>query len=428
MVRSKSRRFAVLLPLVCGLLLRVGCLGGVEYSFEQGDAASYRVTAMTLLDHGVYSFSDSAPFVPSAYRPPGYTAFLALVALVSRSVVAAQLAQMVLSLATAYFLYLIARKVAPGTERVVLWVAALNPFDAVYAGSGLSECLTTALLVAVAAALVMLEGPKRLVAAGLLLGLLCLVRDIYMALIPFGGGLYLLAGWREGLKRRLAEVVTVGLLAGIVIAPWTLRNHSHFGRVIPISAGRLGYSLWMGTWAIDGSFTANDATGRQYPDVAFLKESDREMVALAGTDIAKSEPIFKTLFKERMAAEPGRVFLRWLVRWPRLWLGTRFDIFELNPTVFPSGSLAWKSAKAFLFGLNGLFLLGTAVGAWVAFRARSLVAWALVPLAFTSLVYLPLNSFENRYSQPMFPFLTLFVAVGLVALRERKAELKVANV
>ena len=175
----------------------------------------------------------------------------------------------------------------------------------------------------------------------------------------------------------------------------------------------------MGTWAVDGSFTTNDATGRAYPEVAFLKAADREAVTSAGTDIATSEPVFKRLFAERMSAEPAQVFLRWAVRWPRLWLGTRFDIFELNRAVLPAGSRAWMLTKASLFALNALFLMGAVIGGVFAYRARSPVRWALLPLAFTSLVYLPLNSFENRYSQPMFPFLTLLLAFGLSALRAR---------
>lgn len=411
-------RLHLIVALACGLLLRVGCLAGVEYRFDQGDAASYRAAALTLVDEGVFSFSERAPFEPTAYRPPGYTAFLAVVAVLSRAPLAAQVAQMFLSLGYSLLLFLIARRLAPATAPVVLWICALNPFDAVYAGAGLSECLTTALLVAVAATLVLVEGYKRLLFSGLLLGVLCLFRDIYLALIPFAAGIYLLAGLRE-LRRRLVEVLVVGVVAALVIAPWTVRNAIHFGRLIPISAGRLGYSLWMGTWAIDGSFTTNDATGRTYPDVAFLTDADRELVLRAGSDVETSEPVFKRLFKERIAAEPGRVLLRWFVRSPRLWLGTRFDIFELNRAVLPSGSLPWKVTKAALFGLNALFLLGAALGAVVSWRARLAVRWALVPLAFTSLVYLPLNSFENRYSQPMFPFLTLLVAVCVVAGHDR---------
>lgn len=417
--RPTLTRFHLLVALGVGLLVRASCQGGVEYRFDAGDAASYRGAALTLLEHGVFSYSTSAPFEPTAYRPPGYTAFQAAVAALSGSTFALQLAQVLVSLVSALLLALVARRLAPGSEKPVLWLAMLNPFDAVYASAGLSECVTTALLVGVSATLVLLEGKGRLIGAGALLGALCLFRDIYLALLPFAAGAYLLAGPRQGLAVRLKEVALAGLVAGLVIAPWTARNFVQFHRLIPISAGRLGYSLWMGTWATDGSFTANDATGRSYPAVAFLSDADREAVLGAGSDVGQSEPIFKRLFVERVRAEPLAVVARWVLRWPRLWLGTRFDIFQLNGALFEAGSLRWKLAKASLFGLNGLACLGAAIGFVLAWRRRALVRWAAVPLAFTSLVYLPLNSFENRYSQPMFPFLTLLVGVALVSMWER---------
>lgn len=157
---------------------------------------------MTLLDQGVFSSSTEAPYEPSAYRPPGYTAFVALVACVSRSPRAVQLLQIVLSLGYGLLLFLVARRIARGTEYVVLWVGMLNPFDAVYSGAGLSECVTTAVLILIVAAFTLLEGGRRLVGAGVLLGVLCLFRDIYLALIPFGGALFLLAGGRQQARAR----------------------------------------------------------------------------------------------------------------------------------------------------------------------------------------------------------------------------------
>ncbi len=374
---------------------------------------------MTLLDQGVFSSSTEAPYEPSAYRPPGYTAFIALVACVSRATIAVQLLQIVLSVCYGILLFLVARRIARGTEYAVLWVGMLNPFDAVYSGAGLSECVTTGGFILIAAALAFLEGRRRLIVAGALLGVLCLFRDIYLALLPFGGALFLLAGGRQQWRARVGQVAAVVIAAALVIAPWTARNFMHFGRVIPISAGRLGYALWMGTWAVDGSFTSSDATGRSYPEKAFMSDVDRDVVLSAGTDIATSEPLFKRLFVERMKAEPHRVLGRWAMRWPRLWLGTRFDIFELNRAALPHGSLPWKITKAGMFGLNALFLAGAAVGAVLAWRARLAVRWAVLPVAFTSLIYLPLNSFENRYSQPMFPFLTLLIGVAVLTGQQR---------
>ncbi|MGV3625171.1 MAG: hypothetical protein ACO1OB_30435 [Archangium sp.] len=396
------------------MLLRVGCWGLVEYSFAQGDASSYRASALTLLNHGVYSLSGAAPFEPTAYRPPGYPAFLASIAAVSRSTRAVQVVQLVLSLASGVLLAFIAERLRAGSGRWVLWLSMLSPFEAVYSGAGLSECLTTAMTIAIIAALVLLEGTRRLVVVGLLSGLLCLVRDIYIALLPFAAAAYCVFGARREFMARVRASVMVGVCTALVIAPWTIRNAVHFHKLIPISAGRLGYSLWMGTWAVNGDFTQSDATGRVYPDIAFLTEADRHAVLTEGEDPAVSEALFKRLFNERLRAEPVQVFGRWLFRWPRLWFGTRFDIFDLNASLLPYGSLQWKAVKSALFGINALLVVGAFIGAVLAWRKRSPLLWAVVPLAFTALIYLPLNSFENRYSQPMFPFILLLVGFAAV--------------
>lgn len=415
MSSAHSRRFPhLLLALAVGLLVRVGCLAGVEYDQTKGDAASYRRTAVLLLEEGVYSISAQAPYEPTAYRPPGYSAFQAVIASMSRSFLALQVVQIALSLLAVVLLARVARSIDARMEKVVLWLGALNPFDAVYSGAGLSECVTTFVFVAVIVAASSLRGGRRLIALGALLGVLCLLRDIYLALIPFGVGVYVLFAQRSPWRRRVWDGLAVAGVAFLVVAPWTIRNYRAFGRVIPVSAGRLGYSLWMGTWATDGSFTVGDATGRSYPDVAFLSDQDREAVDAA--DPAHAEPLFKQLFVERIRAEPGTVLGRWLLRWPRLWLGTRFDIFELHRGLLPYGSLQWKVVKAGLFLINGLFFLGALLGAVVVWRQRSPLLLATIPLAFTALAYLPLNSFENRYSQPMFPFLTLLVGAALVSL------------
>lgn len=414
-----SRWSSLVFPLVCGVLLRVGCWGAVEYSVAQGDASSYRASALTLLDHGVYSISQHEPYEPTAYRPPGYPAFLATIAAVSRSPRAVQVVQLLLGLVTGVLLSLIAERLRAGTGRWVLWLMMLSPFEAVYCGAGLSECLATAMTVGVLAALVLFKGTRALVVAGLLAGLLCLVRDIYIALLPFAAAAFCVFGPKSGFVSRVRQSIIVGVFAALAIAPWTIRNAVHFKKLIPISAGRLGYSLWMGTWAINGDFTQSDATGRVYPDIAFLTEADRQAVLTEGEDPAVSEALFKRLFQERLRAEPVKVLGRWLVRWPRLWFGTRFDIFDLNREVLPYGSRQWTLAKLVLFGTNAVFMLAAVAGVVLAWRKRSPVVWAVVPLVFTSLIYLPLNSFENRYSQPMFPFIFLLVGFAAVEWRAR---------
>lgn len=422
-----STRNQLLLALGLAVAVRLACLGLVDYHFDVGDASSYRASALKLLEHGTYTLSVTPPWEPTAFRPPLYAAFSAAIASVSPSISALRFAQLLLSLGQVVLLWLVARRLVPRAATWVLFLGALSPFDAVYVGAGLSECLTSFLLVAALSGLVLLDGTRRVLVAGVALGLACLARDVYVALVPFGAVAWVVFGGASR-RQRLGQALAVSVVAALVVVPWTIRNAVHFHRFIPVSAGRLGYSLWLGAWATNAEFTASDATGRVYPAEAFRDPAERELVAEAERDMTAGDAVFRRLFNERLRAEPVQVVGRWLKRWPKLWLGTRFDIFELHPRALPRGSPQWTVVKAGLWGLNALLFFGALVGALLALRRREPVAWMLLPIAFTSLLFLPLNSFENRYSQPMLPFVVLLAASAIVAAREWLSQRKSAAV
>jgi hypothetical protein len=283
-------------------------------------------------------------------------------------------------------------------------------------------------MAAAVAALLLLPAPRRWWVGGLCTGLLVLCRDIYLPLAVFAAGLWLWLG-AGALKERARDVAMLLAAMAVVVLPWTARNFAVLGRPVPVSAGRLGFSLWLGTWALDGSFTAGDVTGtRVYPPEATRNAEERAMLDEAtakGVAPARADELFRALAMARLKTEPLSVLGRSILRAPRLWLGTRFDIFTLNERALPYGSLAWRIVKSTLWGFNFVMLaLGLAGGALL-LKRRSPLAWVLVPLVFTGAVYFPLNSFENRYSQPVLGLLFLLGAVAaseLWALRARAAQ------
>lgn len=421
MVPSKAR--TVTLAMGLAILTRASCVGLVDYRYDVGDAASYLAAATTLAEHGVYSSDATPPYTPTAYRPPGYAALLALSRLIVPSLSFALALQQVLSLLSIVVVMVVAGRLAPESRTYVAVLAALNPFDAVYASALLSECLTGLLVICAVWMLSRGPGLGALIGAGVSAGLLCLTRDVYLPMIPFCALAWLALGRPAPFSARARQVGIVCLAATLTILPWTARNARHFGRVIPVSAGRLGYSLWLGTWAITGDFTANDALGlpRAYPDEAFDSEDQRARIEGGDQDIAKADATFRAVFWEKLRAAPIKVVWVWLKRAPRLWLSTRFDIFDLNHSVLPRGSVSWTVFKVLLLAVDAALLALAAVGAVVALHRRSPLVWLVVPLAFTTLVYLPLNAFESRYSQPMMLLLDLLAgfALGQLALRSK---------
>lgn len=69
--------------------------------------------------------------------------------------------------------------------------------------------------------------------AGLCLGIGLLNRSDGLVLLV-GGVAFILAAGRAPVRRRLTSVAVMGLLAGLVVAPWSLRNYLESGRLVVV--------------------------------------------------------------------------------------------------------------------------------------------------------------------------------------------------
>lgn len=412
----------ILVAIATGLAVRFSMWWFVDYRFDAGDASSYLWAAHNILEYGVFSYEAGTPPAPGVHRPPLYPAFIAVLFHVfGNNLLAVVLAQIALSIVTALLISRVAAVYKPTAAPWVLGAMMLSPFEAVYTGALLSETLTTFLLVASASAMIMLTGWLRWVIGGILFGLAILCRDIYWPLIVLVGAAWLVAG-SGSVRKRWQVAMILLVITFLTVLPWTARNFFVTERFIPVSEGRLGLSLWMGTWAIDAEFTKSDATGtRVYPPQAFRNEEEQRLVAHASassTDPKESDRIFRKLAMDRIGDEPLAVLGRSIARAPRLWLGTRFEIFNLNAKWFPYGSGSWRLAKSLLWGVNALLLTLGMLGFYLAWRERSAALWLALPIVYTAAVYFPLNSFESRYSQPVFPFVLVFAGIALATIAQ----------
>lgn len=422
----KRSTIFLLTGLCIGLLMRFGIHSIVAYRFDVGDASYYLAAASNIDKHFVYSGDMSLNPVPEMYRPPFYSFFIATVKLIiGNNPLYIQSIQVIISLLTALLVTHLAAVLAPKSSPWVFGLMMLSPYEAVYTGAVLSESITAFLLIATAYVILIVGGTKRWVISGLLMGLCILTRDIYLLLILFIGGLWIIFG--SGDRRSLfIDVMVLLLSASLVVLPWTFRNYKVSERLVPVSDGRLGLSLWMGTWAVSGAFTENDVDGRHvYPSEAFRNDSERVVVENAFAQGGKGGDVtLRSVAIQRIYTDPIAVLKVYIVRLPLLWLGTRFDIFELNKKHFPRGSYLYIAFKGILWGVNFLFVVLGIVGLVLAWRRRSKVLILALPIIYTTLVYFPLNGFENRYSQPVYPFLIVFVAYFLVWVTNRVSLLR----
>jgi len=410
------------LGLCIGVAVRLGMLCLVDYRFDVGDTVYYQLGALNLREHHIYSADIGDSLVPSYYRPPFYSFFIALIpAVFGHFPISVQLAQIVLSLITALLTTRIAAHCVPDAAPWVFGFMMLSPYEAVYTGAVVSETLATFLLVAVALAILTVEGLKRWVVGGVLLGFCVLTRDTYWPLVILGASFRIAFGGGRKIIQCIEALVFV-LSFCLVVLPWTLRNYSVADQFVLVSKGRLGIALWMGTWATNADFTKTDGLGQErvYPPEAFRNETEKKLVDLAFNKSTSQEQdsILKSLAIQRILDEPAKVIARYIVRAPHFWLGTRFDVFQLNAKWFPRGSLQWILVKSILWGLNSLFLLLGIVGIAHAWFQRNNLLILMIPIGYTVLAVLPLVQ-ESRYTQPVYPFVLIFAGIALTVIRSK---------
>jgi hypothetical protein len=198
------------------------------------DARDYDALAWTLATTGHYAVADGTP---TAYRAPGYPAFLAAIyAAVGRRPEAVKAAQAVLDSLTALFLYLLLSRRSRAAALIAGLAWAVLPAAVLFSSQLFSETAFTFGIVALAW-LVGRDRPETDALAGLLLGALILTKPmmlLFAAAVPFA------------LIQRPSARPTTAIL-GIAIVPvlaWVLRNLLVMGTPALITCA--GANLWIG--------------------------------------------------------------------------------------------------------------------------------------------------------------------------------------
>ncbi len=402
---------AVLAVLVAGgLLLRLGIALAMGDAPPRDDAIDYELLARNLA--AGYGFSLRPP-EPSVFRPPLAPTFLAAVyVLVGPQLLAARLAQAVLSAATIPLTYALARAFAP--RRGALLAAALvalSPALAAHASLFQTETLFSVLTAAAVLALLRGYAAARsgrglawtwAALCGALLGLANLARPTLLAL-----PLLLPPAWAllEMQRRRgVALGCVAALSAVIVIAPWTLRNYAVSGAFVPVALNRLGMTVWAGSYAPWRNQWKSDADRP-----AHLQQVD--------VDTVEGDRVMLREALENIRWQPDAYLAQWPLRF--------FTLVRTDTSYWPFGELAgpgrwWKvPLKAALHGVHlltlGLGLFG-AVRLWRAGGpTRRMAGWVALVLG----QYLFLNSLPHTEPRFLVPMLPLIAALAAGVLPEQ---------
>jgi hypothetical protein len=362
------------------------------YALYGGDDAFYLGVARNLLAGAGYTYEG----VPTAFRPPAYAAFVALLGAKPAIVI---LAQEMLSLGTALFTFHALKRTDRAVAALAAFLLATSPFLACVEFKIYSEVLYIELLWIAWLLLFIGRRIGSFALAGMLLGIAILTRDTLLLLPPFA---VLFSLFDRTLFKRFAVAF---LVSYAVILPWQIRNTAIPNGGFEVSQGRFGYNLWIGTWERNGDWMLPGLDNARYPPEAFRSEQEKEELLAAWT--GQDDRPFQRAAIDRITDAPIATVMTWAKRYHHLWLGTRTDQVHLRPA---AGSAVWTLLKVAFYALNVVTLLLGFAGLLLALRTR----WSVfaIPVIYTAAIYAPFH-LETRYSLMAFPFLYLFGAFAI---------------
>ncbi len=359
---------------------------------------------------------------PTAWREPLYPAFIAG----AFAALGEERGRELVAATQAFALVLTASAVAWLGVRVfdlptgLLAGAALWLLPAVRANArgNLDNAVPAALLVCLAALAILRVAERPTLRGGIGLGALlgagALVHAVLLLFAPIAA--CFIAAGAKPTPRSPGRPAAIALLlaAAVVLTPWTLRNWSVFGRIVPVRNG-LGQNALLGSATLAETFLpdyhACDAgTGPPWRTDGALaslvrSRSPRDRSALYDRQVAcmdaTAPPGFERMLEAERDAAYARHALAFVAERPGVAIG--LSLRRLALFLFPEND-GWQCAT------SGLALAGIAVS----LRRREARLLALLCAAW-ALPYALCAIFYYRYRYPIEPLLALFAARAVVA-------------
>lgn len=450
---------SIVLALAGGLALRLWMM--TAFPQVSGDPLIYGDLAKNLLRHGQFAFSNTGGAIaPTLIRLPGYPLFLALCFRLfgMENYAAAGWVQIALELIGCLLLADFVRRIAsPKAAQYTLWLAAMCPFTAIYAGAPLTEtptcfCLALALwsmqrFTSVRSGMQPAWQPAwppawrdaLLFTAAVTFAALLRPDGALVAVALAPPILVAIARTHDAAARaRKARIAAACLLMALTpFAIWTYRNWRVFHVVQPLAPRYAtdpgedtfpGFQRWMKTWCLDFVSTyyvywhvsgeqvdIHDLPARAFDSPAQLDETVKLLAAYEdnGEDLsAEIDAGFARLAAERIAAHPLRYYA-WLPlgRLADMWLRPRIENLpiDLDWWVY-SHHYAETRFSWFYAGLNAVYVLLGIAG--LCLRPRYW-PWMLAYFALRSALLTTIEGPEARYTIECFPML---FALGGIAL------------
>lgn len=381
------------------------------------DQISYHNLALRVNDGYGFTFGENWWPVTQANAPTAhwsylYTFYLAFIYKVfgPNPLVARLLQAVIVGVLQPYLAYLLGRRVF-GTA-VGLWAAALTAvyiYFVYYAANLMTESFyITLILASLYVTMRLADSAKKpdikwALFLGLLFGLIILLRQLYLLIIPFQVLWLLWARFRRDKWLPLAEAVLAGLVVMAMVLPITYYNYQRFDRFVLLNTNA-GYAFFWGNHPVYGvhfSPLRNDYT----------ELIPAELLSQNLDEAALDQELLK-LGLGFITDDPGRIF----------WLSvSRIPVYFMFWPAAESGMVS-NITRVGSFGLMLPFMI---YGVFLALRRHW--SWALLQhpiflLLMFALLYTAIHLISwalIRYRLPVDAVLLIFAGYGLYDLARR---------
>ncbi|MCX6790661.1 MAG: glycosyltransferase family 39 protein, partial [Candidatus Gribaldobacteria bacterium] len=281
-----KKHWALVAILLLLIIARVVFLVALHPPLTWIDASQYDELAWNTLTQHNYAQNDGVPF---AGREPGFPLFflLPIYFLFGHSILAVQIAQLILSILIAVLLYYFGEKYfRKKVGLIAVLIFALYPAFIAYTGEVLTEIFFTFLIL-----------------------LFALTRSIALFLPIF---LFPFLWWFEhNWKTALKQSLLMFGITLVMMAPWVYRSYQMYHLVIfgRMGAGEIFWSASYAPW--DGEWKGGDVE----PYKGLIK----------GQSILKQELMFRKMFQQEVIGDPLGTLRIWVKKPAKVFLKSEFN-------------------------------------------------------------------------------------------------------
>lgn len=226
-LNNKNKFIALfILALIFELSLVFVYHGKINPSALFIDSQAYKTTALNVINHRGFSFSEMPPYEPSGFRAPIYPLWLSVIYLIFGSFKPAIFLGLLAFAFAAPLIYLIAKELFD--ERIAFLAGilfALEPWGAFLAGTIMSEQIFLPIFVLAVYFFILYikqNSNKFLYLSAGLLGISAITRPNALYIFPFFAIFIFFK--KNGFLKSLKTAGLASLIFLIVIAPWLIRN------------------------------------------------------------------------------------------------------------------------------------------------------------------------------------------------------------